>query len=235
MITDPVTYVTYTLLWLVLLTVLVIVFRERLTDKNKKAIFLIMVLPILLAALYLAGHTVYKNVQSPTNGPVHWHMDYQVWVCDERLNLVDPNFPKNKIGTPLLHEHNDDRIHLEGTPLSLDEASIGHFFETIGGHLTSDSFSYDSVDGPVTVTNGDACGDEPGTLKVYVNGVRMDDPASYIYYPDPLVPSGDCAIILFDSSDEPTTDKLCESWAVNDWTYDNYERPTVTIGGHTWQ
>ena len=165
---------------------------------------------------------------------MHWHADYQVWVCGERLNLIDPKFPSNKIGTNLLHEHDDQRVHIEGTLHKVSDVSLHNYFEVIGGKLTSDMLAYQTNEQLYEYKNGDLCDSQPAMLKVYVNGQRVEDYENYIFYPDSYVPPGDCILVVFDNSTDSTTDRLCESWEVNGWNYENFKRPEVTIGDRSW-
>jgi len=238
---NPINYVVFSGAWVVILTLFLLIMGRGLLSRKtvKKIFFLVMVIPIVLTTLYLAGHTIYENINSPTGGPVHWHADYQVWMCGERLDLKDPKFPRNKIGTPLLHEHDDDRIHVEGTPKDLEEASLSFYFRTIGGELEAGHLKYPTNDGKyLEMEEGDSCKnggqDSLKKLKVYVNGERTENYEDYIIYPDPNVPPGDCIIIIFDSNDEPETNILCESWEVNGWGYDDFTRREVTIKEKTW-
>src|SRR3989344_115684 len=120
---DPLLLVIIVCLWLFVSTFTILCCGSQMTHQYKKFFFLSITIPVAMVTLYLAGHTLYENAISVTGGPVHWHADYQVWHCGERIDLVDPNFPSNKIGTPLLHEHDDDRVHMEGTVVNWDEAT----------------------------------------------------------------------------------------------------------------
>lgn len=208
---------------------------EKLSAGEKRACFWLVALPILLASLYLVTHTLYDTTTSETKGPVHWHADYEVWVCNEKLDLVNPKFPKNKIGSPLLHEHNDERIHIEGTVKALETISLGRYFGVIGGALSNDTLSYPTVSGVKTVSNGDTCAGNKGTLKVYVNGKRITSPESYLIYPSPLVPPGDCIIIQFDETESATTDRVCVSWQAKGVSYESLHRAEQTLGGVIWR
>lgn len=221
--TSPVTYLQLTTFWIILLTIILVAGKSHVMN-HKKFFFFITIIPVILVTVYLAGHTVHHNITSATGGPVHWHADYQIFVCGERLDLIDPKFPSNKIGSPLFHEHNDDRIHVEGAVMHLEDVDVGSYFEVIGGELTATSLKYTTNDGEVSVQNGDLCNGVPSELAVYVNGNREADPANYLYYPDPLVPPGDCIIVEFGPNPGSTTSKICESWEAQGWTYDNYEQ-----------
>ena len=143
---DPVFHIKITIIIVVLTTLVALTFGKKYAEKNKRTFFVIMVAPVLLSSLYLGGHTVYKNFTSETKGPVHWHADYQVWVCGERIDLVDPKFPSNKIGSPLFHEHNDDRIHVEGTVMDIQSIDLASYFRVIGGELEAGHLRYPGKD-----------------------------------------------------------------------------------------
>ncbi|MCH7567996.1 MAG: hypothetical protein IIA87_01110 [Nanoarchaeota archaeon] len=236
---SPVPYVVLSALWLIAFTILLLIIRVENIGNYKKLFFWLMIIPIVLSSLYLAGNTIYENIVSETGGPVHWHADYQVLVCGERLDLIDPEGLSNRIGTTILHEHGDDRIHLEGTLREVKDASLGRYFQAIGGELESapGHLIYPTEDkGIINYQNGDLCPDGSlGTLKVYVNGKRIDDFENYVIYPDSRVPPGDCVIIAFDGSERVTTDILCESWEAQGWSYDDFKRRKVTIGEKIWQ
>ena len=93
----------------------------------------------------------------------------------------------------------------------------------VGGMLEHDQISYPTASGMVDYHNGDSCPDgTQGTLKVYVNGEKIEEPESYVIAPEENVPPGDCIILIFDSSNADRTDKICESWQAKSWTYSLY-------------
>src|SRR3989338_8430806 len=47
-------------------------------EKTKKLLFLLIAVPIIIATIYLSASTVYLNLVSATQGPIHWHADYEV-------------------------------------------------------------------------------------------------------------------------------------------------------------
>lgn len=224
---DPAGFVVWVAIYTGLLTVVFIILPKKMEEHHKKFLFGIFAIPILLVTVYLAGATVYENVISETKGPVHWHADYQVWYCGDRLDLINPNFPSNKIGTPLFHEHNDDRMHVEGTVHRIGSVSLGQYFEVIGGSLDSQTaFVFPTEDqGTITHVRGQECPNtgEPAVLNVFINGVKTNDYKDYVIYPHALVPPGDC-IIYEIGPEQETTDRICESWEARGWGYDNYEQ-----------
>ncbi len=219
---DPLSMILWSSLIITGVIIISLLFRGRLTKKEKVFFFILIAAPALITTFYLAGYTINNNIVSVTKGPVHWHMDYQVWVCGERLNLVDPKGMENKIGDHLLHEHNDGRVHVEGVVTSYDDVSLGNYFYTIGGKLSNDQLIYPTDDGVVEVANGQFCDQLKSTLKVYVNGKAINNPQDFVMYPAPNVPPGDCVIIEFSPGNELTTNRTCDSWDAKGWNYDNY-------------
>ena len=233
---NPLVYIIISVSVMFIFVLFIVTIGKDFAERNKKLSFLILVVPIFLASLYLAGSTVYGNILSETDGPVHWHADYQIWACGEKLDLTDPQGFKNKIGTTGFHEHNDDRIHFEDTPKKISDINLKNYFSVIGGELYQGHLRYPTNNGIVEYTNNDACpGEGPGKLKVYINGKLEEHFEDYIIYPDPNVPPGDCIIIVFDSSNSEKTNLICDSWNVQGWDYDSFEREEVKIGSYTWR
>jgi hypothetical protein len=196
--------------------------KKHLSAAAKKTLFLGVVASALVPTLVMAGTTIYLNVISSSQGPVHWHADFEVYACGKELNLKDPQGLSNKIGTATLHEHNDKRIHLEGVVLQHSDASLGEFFHVVGGNLTSTGFSFPTNEGISSYQNGDACPTGSGEAQVFVyrtdgdqyySQEKVSDPAKYIISPESNVPAGDCVIIEFDTP-KSRTDKLCRSYKV---------------------
>lgn len=221
---DPVTYLQIVGVFVVLITLIIIVFKKKLGERHKSLLFWLIAAPVLIVTFYLAIATVHENLISQTKGPVHWHADYQVWACDERLNLIDPKGLNNKIGSPLFHEHNDDRIHVEGTVKDVDDVDLEAYFRVVGGRLTNSQLIYPTEErGVLEFNNGDLCNGVESELGVYINGKRVGDVSQIMYYPHALVPPGDCIIVEFGPNLEETTSRICESWGPMGWNYDNYE------------
>lgn len=235
-LSNPLLYIAIASLLTIIILLIALIAKQSLSETQKKLLFWSIALPVMLATLYLAGHTIYLNITSVTRGPVHWHADYEVWVCGEQHFLKDPHGLNNRIGTAVLHEHNDERIHIEGVIDNLHHVDLGSYFESIDGGLADDELAYPSTNGTIDVKNNDHCTDgSTGTLKVYVNGRRISHPADYVPYPSSYVPPGDCIIIAFDSSSVETTGRVCTSWEAKGADYATYKRPPKTIGGTTWQ
>jgi hypothetical protein len=204
-------------------------------ENHKRLAFLLIAIPVVLASLYIVASTIYLNAISVTQGPVHWHADYKVIVCNETLELVDPGFLSNYVGRPDLHEHNDNRIHVEGRVMKFEDVELRSYFEAVGGKLSDDEISYMTKDGLITKKNGQKCPNgKEGNLKIFVNGKRIENGPEYVIYPSPLVPPGDCIIIVFDESNANSTEIMCESWEAKNWNYATFKRPKVEVGGRIW-
>jgi len=235
-LSNPINYIKITAVFLFIIITFILTFGKEIVSKNKKLFFWLIVIPIILSSLYLASFTIYENISSESKGPIHWHADYQVIVCGEKIDLINPKFPSNKIGSPTLHEHNDQRIHIEGSVKKFSNVNLGNYFKVIDGELEQNHLIYPTDTKNYNFKNGDSCPDgKSGTLKVYVNGGKIEDFDNYIIYPNSKIPPGDCIIVLFDDSSSITTNILCDSWAVQGWNYKNLQRRTITIGGKTWQ
>ncbi|HEV8289965.1 MAG TPA: hypothetical protein VGQ00_03385 [Candidatus Norongarragalinales archaeon] len=179
--------------------------RDALSGDDKKLLFLLIAVPAVFSSVYLAGFSMLLNLKSESGGPVHWHADYEVWACGERLELVPPkDFWINKVGSPLFHSHQDDRIHVEGVLIHKQDADLGQYFTEIGGQLTEDTLVFPTASGLKSFTNGDQCPNgRPGTLMVFINGALTPDAPDHVFFPDSHVPPGDRIKIVF--TDKPAS------------------------------
>lgn len=209
--------------------VLVSIFKKEKTEGQKMFLFLGIIIPVILVTAYAAGSTIYLNLVSATQGPVHWHADFEIWNCGEKLDLIDPEGLLNRVGTPSFHEHGDDRIHVEGVVINRQDVSLHHFFNMIEGELTYDSFTIPTNEGMVSVRDGDECRGGEGKLQVFLYRVTNPDPTrrtgftfvqeklesfeEYILFPYSNIPPGDCLIIEFDQ-EKQRTDHICETYRI---------------------
>lgn len=190
-------------------------------ERTKRILFYAIAAEVLIPTIFLIFSTIYLNAVSVSKGPVHWHADIEIWACGQEISLLDPTGLSNKIGTNTLHEHNDKRIHLEGVVVQPHDASLGRFFNVIGGELTPTSFVVPTNEGLFAIQNGYPCVPD-GEVQVFVYQTNADDtymqkkldnPQAYILSPYSSVPKGDCIIVEFDSS-KFRTDRLCRSYQV---------------------
>ena len=209
----------------IILIVLLIValLKKEQSEGLKTFLFWMMVFPIVFATIFLASETIIENQQSVTKGPVHWHADFLIYRCGQQVSLKDPRGLSNKIGTPVLHEHGDERVHVEGTVRALEDVSLGEFFEVVGGHFETGHLAIPANEGPIEMEDGQLCPDgRPATLQVFLyeteNGVvtqrKLDDPAAYILSPESLVPPGDCVIFEFTPETKERTDLMCQFYQI---------------------
>ena len=152
-----------TILLIVLLSIASL-FANKKHKHLKAPLFALIVSVMLFGSFTLLGSTIYLNIKSDSGGPVHWHADIEFWACGSQLEIRNPSgFLSNKIGTNTLHEHNDQRIHLEGVVVDeTQDASVGKFMRVIGGSISddmmvlplADSVIEDFVDGDITAVGG---------------------------------------------------------------------------------
>ena len=146
-----------------------------------------------VGTIFLAAQTITKNQRSVTGGPVHWHADYEVFVCGEspepegevmgktlahgdeeedvhvEVDLKNPTGFSNRIGSSDFHEHGDNRIHIEGVVERLEDVRLAKFFEVIGGQLTTTLLRMPTDQGELIVQNGMGCPDgTAGTLQTFL-------------------------------------------------------------------
>jgi len=170
------------------LTVISFYYEGEMTEKQKYYTMAGFLTAIMIPTLYTAGAFMHESETSWSSGEIHYHADYEVLVEQDgnlqRTNLVDPaKFCQNsnhestymckmndRTGSKEYHEHNDQRIHLEGVFKTRKEASLAAFFETFGGELTNDRLVYPTNDGRINVTN-----DGQNSLKILVQKGRTPD------------------------------------------------------------
>lgn len=213
-----------------IIAVLISIFWKKKSDSAKIFLFLAIIIPTLITTIYLASSTVYLNLKSETKGPVHWHADFEIWNCGKKVDLKDPEGFSNRVGTPIFHEHGDDRIHIEGVLLDKEEVKLHHFFEVIGGILKENYLIIPTNKGTIKLENGDLCNNVPAKLQVFVYKITNPEAkkgewilkqeklnekefVNYILSPYSQVPPGDCIIIDLDK-EKQKTEKICETYKV---------------------
>lgn len=194
-------------------------------ENVKKKLFICIAVIAVISTFFLAGTTIYTNMVSPTGGPVHWHTDYEIWNCGQKLDLMNPTGIDNRVGTWEVHEHNDDRMHVEGTILDLEQGTFRHFFETVGSTFTSEEFTYLTNKGTVTIPINGNCNGKKAELQAFLLRVTNPNEAKQWEYsqqkipismetlmqPYSNVPPGDCLIVEFDETKE-RTEHSCASY-----------------------
>lgn len=203
--------------------------RREMAEHHKTILFVGIITPVILVTAYLVGATLFLNFSSSTGGPVHWHADFEIWNCGSPVDLKDPEGLLNRIGTPVYHEHGDNRIHVEGVVVEPEEVRLQRFFDVIGGSLVEGRLLVPLNQGELVMQDGMECNGQQGTLQVFVYQITNPDPTKrsgffytqkkvenyphYILSPYTNVPPGDCIILEFDQ-EKPTTDKICETYRI---------------------
>ncbi len=219
--------VNYTLASSVIISILVLIsiFYEQKTEAVKWALFILILIPVAFTTAYIAGSTIYLNLISETKGPVHWHADFEIWNCGKQVDVIDPTDLANRVGSPVLHEHGDNRIHIEGVVTRISDFDLHSFFEQIG-LLSANRAVVRTQHGFAEMKNGDLCNGKEGELQVFLyrvinaddtrktgfvyEQVKLEDFEEYVISPYSLVPPGDCLIIEFDV-EKNETKKICET------------------------
>lgn len=189
--------VGYGSLAFIIISCVMLFFNSKMDEMAKKLVYSLLLIVVVLVSVYLAVTTIHTNLASSTKGPVHWHADYEIWVCGQKLSLPEPKGISNEQGTDLMHSHNDNRIHVEGALADKRQASLGAFFQAVGGYLSDDEIKVPTDEGLITSHNGDLCGGQPAKLYVFVNGSIVNDPAYYVIAPYGAVPPGDKIKFIF--------------------------------------
>lgn len=219
-IPEPTTIAIFAIIMVMTVVFLTLLFaRLKLyaeSEKLKKFLFILIVIPVILATFYFLLSAIYLNLVSETKGPVHWHADFEVWACGKKYLLADPQeLFENKVGLPELHEHNDNRIHVEGVLLKKEQASLGNFFRAVGGSFDGNLLVIPTTEGLKRWKNGDVCSasgnvssntstptfisGQPSFWHVFVNEnpIPIFDPHNYVISPYPDVPPGDSIKFIF--------------------------------------
>lgn len=196
--------------------------KSMLPSMVSYALFLSISATVIGVTAYVAGSTIYLNVAANSGGPVHWHADFEVWNCGQKVDLISPEGFSNKVGSAVLHVHGDDRIHIEGVMLNHLDAGLGSFWGVVGGDLHGGLLAVPTNSGMVVMRDGDNCGSGRGVLQVFtwkaVDGRAVQEKLSnyvgYIISPYSQVPPGDCIIFEFDSEVKQKTERMCETYNV---------------------
>ena len=189
--------VLYGSVTLTVLFAIIFLFHKRMRELIKKIVYFLVAATASLVTTYLILTTLHLNIISETKGPVHWHADFEIVVCDKKIEIAHSKGLSNEQGTDLMHSHNDNRIHVEGVLLDKKEASLGAFFYAIGGYLSDDGLKVPTDEGMVLIHDGDKCNEQPARLYAFVNGNLIDNPSDYVISPYEKVPPGDRIKIIF--------------------------------------
>jgi len=190
--------------------------RKELTESHKKALYIIVAISAIIGTIYLSGATVYLNQKSWSGGPVHWHADFEIWVCGEQIDVVDPTGFRNLVGEETMHEHGDNRIHIEGVIFDKEDATLAEFFEALGGRFEAgatdrEGRTYGYLQVPteeglkgwgqpaVLSLFESLCNGKIARWTVFINGklVENNEAPDYVISPWQTVPPGDTIKFVF--------------------------------------
>lgn len=148
------------------------VYREdELNMKDKKILMNALLVAVLVPTFYAAGAFIHESQTSWSGGEVHYHADFEVFVEEkgelQELDLIDPEEfcestshessimckLNDRTGSKEYHEHNDDRVHLEGTFKTKRDASLAAFFEQFNGVLENQKLVVPTNEGVVRKEN----------------------------------------------------------------------------------
>lgn len=115
--------------------------KKAVVTATNKPLFFGFLATIALVTVLLGGARLFINSQSFAGGPVHWQAGIEFWACGNELELRDPPGTVNYLGRPTLYERNDKTLHVEGVPVTPQDASLGSFMQAIGGELSSDALT----------------------------------------------------------------------------------------------
>ncbi len=170
---------------------------KKFREHHKKIAFILIAVPVAVSTIYLAGATVWLNITSESGGPIHWHADYEIWACGEKIELADPHGFDNKVGTATVHEHNDNRIHIEGVLAKVEQAKLANYFSAVGGFFSEEKISLLTNAGVKNFSNGDLCNSAPAKLYIFVNGNPNKEFGNHVIAPFSNIPPGDKIKIIF--------------------------------------
>ncbi|HIJ99997.1 TPA: hypothetical protein H1016_00475, partial [archaeon] len=89
-IPDPYQILSYSAAIMVVALVLAAFLKKEMSPTLQKIAYIAIAIPVIIGTLYLSGATVYLNQKSWSGGPVHWHADFEIWVCGEQIDIIDP-------------------------------------------------------------------------------------------------------------------------------------------------
>ena len=179
--------------------VIILLYHKKMNEITKKIVYFLLSTMVVALTVYLIISTLHLNIISDTKGPVHWHADFEIWVCGSEIKIAEPKGFSNRQGTSLVHAHNDNRMHVEGVLVNKKSASLGSFFDELGGYMGGDSLilRVPAEQGLISIYYDDKCNEQPASLYVFVNGNLINNPSDYVISAYETVPPGDRIKIVF--------------------------------------
>lgn len=181
-------YMWYAVGVVAFLSLAAVAFYHLMGKTAKKFVFLATAMVIIGFTAFLNVSILYQNYVSPFHGPVHWHAEVSFDICGKDYKIASHDIATDKP----LHTHGESWVHIETTPISMEEIELRHFFEYLGGGFDDNylSFPADATgtepgtkDETITVRSGDLCNGQPGALRMYVNGQLEEKMGHYVISP----------------------------------------------------
>ena len=146
-------------------------------EKRSQYFWLGVTLVGLVAVAIGLGYLITHKPSTFTDQQIHWHALVDISICGEHRDLprADPSeivHGKQFKGTPLMHTHDDNTIHIEGLIQKKEDIALGEFFDSIGVPFDKDRI--------MDVKNGDFCDGKPGVLNMFVNDLPRNDFRDFI-------------------------------------------------------
>lgn len=134
---------------------------------KKKIVWAIVAVAVV--ALIYWGFTAIKNMPKPyTSTEVHWHALVDIELCGKKTDLPRVGAGAHHRGMPLLHTHDDNKIHIEGQIFKREDIALGKFMDAVGAKFSNETI--------MEHRNGDKCPDgKEGTVKMFVNGIPNNE------------------------------------------------------------
>ena len=133
------------------------------------SIAVIIVIAIIYFLVQFQGNE--PNSGPYSKGQIHWHASLKVFICGEEQQMPVP-IGQSHLGTPLLHTHEDKRIHIEGTVWKPEDITLGKYMGAIGKNFKDDQL--------LDKKNGDLCSEQPGKVKLFVNGKESPELTNFV-------------------------------------------------------
>ena len=116
----------------IILVVLLIValLKKEQSEGLKIFLFWMIVFAASFTTIFLAMDTIIKNQQSVTKGPVHWHADYEIYVCGK--SVKEENLPHSDEQTSSFEFIPQAQAHEGETDEELDLVDPTGFSNRVG-------------------------------------------------------------------------------------------------------
>ncbi len=142
---------------------------------QKKYIVWMIVLVVLIGGAIYGWK--YLKATTPealyTANPVHWHAKFEVELCGQKQDFSSYGAGSSHAGSPLLHTHGDEIIHIEGQVIKKEDIALGKFFDDINVLFDQGRI--------MDKKNGDECSPgKTGQVKMFVNDKPNDEFRNYI-------------------------------------------------------